>query len=151
MQELIERLAQNREALRALITRVPADKAETPLGPENWTIREMMAHLVSAEWSQRYIAQIVANRPGYQFKPVDRDQWNRAEVAKRADKSLDTLWHDWETERAQTIEFIQKLTPEQAAHTAHHPLWGEITPIFMVNLMVNHTEGHRAELAAALS
>lgn len=150
MQDLIERLAQNREALRALVTSVPADKTEAPLGPENWTIRELIAHLVSAEWSQRYIAQIVVNRPGYQFKPVDRDKWNQDEVARRADKSLDTLWQDWEAERAQTIEFVQKLTPEQAAHTANHPLWGEITPIFMANLMMKHTEGHRAELAAAL-
>ncbi|OGO42230.1 MAG: hypothetical protein A2Z04_05660, partial [Chloroflexi bacterium RBG_16_57_9] len=118
MQDLIERLAQNREALRALVASVPPDKTEAVLGPGNWTIREMLAHLVSAEWSKRYIAKIVVNRPGYQFKPVDRDKWNQDEVAKRADKSLDTLWQDWEAERAQTIEFVQKLTPEQAAHTA---------------------------------
>lgn len=150
MQNLPERLAQNREALLALVARVPADKTEAPLGPDNWTIRELIAHLASAEWSQRYIAQIVANRPGFQFKPVDRDKWNQDEVAKRRDKSLDALWQEWESERAQTIEFFQNLTPEQAAHTAQHPRWGEITPLFLGNLILEHTEGHQAELEAAL-
>ncbi len=150
MQDLLERLAQNRDALRAAVTRVPPDKTEAPLGPDNWTIRELVAHLASAEWSQRYIAQIVVNRPGHQFKPVDRDKWNEDEVAKRRDKSLEALWHEWENERAQTIEFFQKLTPGQAAHTAQHPRWGEITPVSVGYLIVDHTDGHRMELETAL-
>ncbi len=94
---LVRKLREEGEALHARLAALPPAAWETPVYSEGqtWTVRDVLAHLVSAERGhQRLIADVAAGGSG---SPPDFnvDEYNRRHVAALAGRSPADLLADF--------------------------------------------------------
>jgi uncharacterized damage-inducible protein DinB len=146
---LIRELEEKRDLFRQVIAGLTEKEAQRPLGSGDWTIRSVLAHLASAEGAQRIVAEIMVAKKGYNFKPLDRDEWNAAEIEKRKGRPLAEIVSEWEENRQKFIDFFSGLNEEQLAYQGTHPLWGDITTQFIAEQLLRHQAEHQAEISAA--
>ena len=131
-------------------------------GEEGWTVRQMLAHLASAEISMpRLIAQALdaaeSGRPADSLVPTakdgrafDLDFWNRRQVEKRAEQPPSALRVELTEARAATLRTLKTMTPAQLATPAWHPALGMTTVEAIYRIMGTHMRDHTRAAKKAL-
>ncbi len=147
--ELINRLKQKRDEFHQTIAGLTEQEARQPLAENDWTIREVLSHLASSEGGMRVVSEIMVAKKGYNFKPLDRNQWNASEIEKRKERPLAEIIAEWEENRQKFINFFSGLNDEQLAYEGTHHFWGDITTRFVVEQLLRHQAEHQAQIAAA--
>lgn len=150
MTDLVERLERNRDEFLATATQLSDDVADVSLGEGNWTLWGVMAHLTSAEWQLRRLAEIIVKNPAFKFEPFDLNELNVRAVTRYEGQSISELVEQWKSNRQKMIEFAGSLTAEQLGNTVVHPNYGEINPHYPIERSMWHTTAHLAEIKAAL-
>jgi len=148
-EELISNLEQKRDEFRKVIAGLTEEEATRPLPDNDWTIRDVLAHLASSEGGIRIVGEIMVAKKGYNFKPLDRDTWNASEIEKRKDQSLAEIIAEWEENRQKAIAFFSGLNEEQLTYKGTHHFWGDITTQFVAEQLLRHQAEHQAQIAAA--
>lgn len=129
---------------------------------EGWTVRQVLAHLASAESSMnvlidRALAAARENRPvgdliarGKDGSPFDLNLWNRRQVEKRATQPPSALRLELTEERSRTLRTLKTHTAEELAAPAWHPALGETRVEGIYKIMGIHMRDHTRAIKKAL-
>ena len=126
----------------------PATFSARP-GPDAWSATEILCHLRDIEdfYMGRMQLMLVNDRPT--LVVLDPDRWARERQYQRCD-AMEAL-ATFRSARAETLAFLDGLTPEQWERSANHPLLGVITVRRIVHSMAKHDRVHLAQLERALA
>jgi len=119
--------------------------------PGVWTVRDVLAHFLSAEVALLRLAQdIVAGGPGAP-PAFDYDAFNMQEHARLAGLSPEALRSALTAARAATLAWLSNLTDQDLDRVGRHPALGEINLEMFVNAMYGHQLMHIRDLARLLA
>ncbi|MBU0703155.1 MAG: DinB family protein [Chloroflexi bacterium] len=119
-------------------------------GPPAWTVRDLLAHFLSAEEGLLRIGQDIAAGGTGAPEGFDYDGYNAAEQARLADLSPDELLAGLEAARQATIVWVADLEEITLDRMGHHPALGNITLENFITAIYGHQLMHVRELRALL-
>lgn len=118
--------------------------------PYPWTVRDLLAHFLSAEEGLVRVAQdVVAGGRGAP-EGFDYDTFNASERDRLADRPPQQLLSELATARQQTIAWARELTEEDLDRTGRHPALGEIDVETFLNVIYGHQLLHVREMLKVL-
>ena len=138
--------------LRALLAGLPDEWTRQNEGPETWSPREVVGHLIEGErtdWIPR--ARIVlAQGPSTKFEPFDRWAHQRA---RNAGAPLEELIETFTRLRAENLTNLRdwQLTPAQLELTGIHPEFGAVTLKQHLSTWVAHDLGHLLQITRTMA
>lgn len=119
-------------------------------GPPVWTVRDLLAHFLSAEEGLLHAAQdIAAGGPGAP-ECLDYNGYNAAEQTRLAGQSSDELLADLAAARGATIAWVAELDDTDLDRIGHHPALGNIALEDFITAIYGHQLMHVRELRALL-
>lgn len=149
---LVARLRKGMEKTDALFRSLRADQWSATLypGPPQWSVRDLLAHFLSAEEGLLRLAQdIAAGGPGVPEEFV-YDEFNAQEQDRLAGIVPERLLADLRAARQRTIAWVEHLAEEDLDRTGRHPALGQITLEACILAIYGHQLLHARELSAAL-
>jgi hypothetical protein len=115
-----------------------------------WSVRDLLAHFVSAEAGLLRLAQdIAAGGPGAP-QGFDYDAFNASEQERLADTPREQLLADLIAARQVTLAWVQELEEIALDRAGRHPALGEITVEAFVNTIYGHQLMHMRDLVQIL-
>lgn len=144
-------LARTPAALRTLLHDLPAEWTEADEGPDTWSPRIVVGHLIHGErtdWIPR-ARIILAQGSDRRFAPFDRF----AQFRESADKPLAELLDELEMLRAENLAILEgwSLTAEQLELEGVHPEFGPVTLGQLLATWVAHDLSHLAQVARVMA
>ena len=93
-----------------------------------WTLKDLLAHLAS--WAGEFRREVEMAAGGqafdyaipYALSVIGPNQWNQVEVEKRAEKSLDEIFQEFETETTRLQDLVIELSEPALASESEFPL-----------------------------
>jgi hypothetical protein len=138
--------------LRALLAGLPEVWTRQNEGPETWSPREVVGHLIEGErsdWIPR--ARIVlAQGRSTAFEPFDRTAHQRARGANAPLEELIETFARLRTENLATLR-TWRLTPAQLELTGIHPEFGSVTLKQHLSTWVAHDLGHLLQITRTMA
>jgi hypothetical protein len=132
-----------RRAARRRLARRPA--------PREWSVVEVLAHLLDAEVTLGFRIRAAAAEPGGVLVAWDQEAWTDGLRHRRADPRR-TL-QAFTALRADTVALVRRLTPGQRRAAGRHPEYGRLRVDQLLEHWaehdLNHLEQIRTTLAAA--
>jgi len=118
--------------------------------PYPWTVRDLLAHFVSAEEGLLRLAQDIAE--GGQGAPegFDYDAFNAAEQRRLAGIPPEQLLSDLQAARRRTIAWVRGLSEADLDRVGRHPALGEITLETFIEAIYGHQLLHMRDLMNAM-
>ena len=134
--------------LERLIRLIGPDRLDTPLEPDRFTPREVIAHL--ADWEPIMLGRLqqAIDHPGSTVQV-----WDEGEMAiqnRYSETNIDEQLMKYAAHRAETIARIEKLTPDELKLTIVHPERGSMTVDDQASLLIGHDAYHIEQLSAYL-
>jgi uncharacterized protein (TIGR03083 family) len=151
---LIRKLREEEGALAARLAALPPEAWERPVYGEGqaWTVRDVLAHLVSAERGhQRLVADVAAGGSG---SPPDFsvDEYNRRHVAALAARLPADLLAEFQSVRADSVALVSGLPDDDLARRGNHPALGPDTALAdFIRIIFMHGKMHQRDLTRALN
>jgi len=148
--ERMKRLARTGDELAAAIKgRDEAVLARRP-DAKNWAAKECVCHLRDTEelFMGRFDLMMAMDNPKLSFDPATPDRWAAERQYLRHDVQQ-ALAH-FRKRRAESLAFLETLTPEQWKRGATHATRGLITIDDFVTLIAWHDDNHLDQLRRAL-
>ena len=138
-------------ALRALLAGLPPAWTDATEGPETWSPRVVVGHLLHGErtdWIPR-ARLILAQGPQRRFTPFDRF----AQLHESGGKPLDELLDEFARLRAESLATLAgwRLTDGQLALEGEHPEFGPVTLRQLLATWVAHDLAHLAQVARVMA
>jgi hypothetical protein len=119
--------------------------------PYPWTVRDMLAHLLSAEEGLARIAQdVAAGGSGAPEGFEDYDHYNAQEQGRLAGIPVERLLSALAATREATIEWVATLDDTDLDREGHHPALGEVSLETLINAIHGHQLMHVRDLQALL-
>lgn len=118
--------------------------------PNPWTVRDMVAHLLSSEEGLPRIAKdVAAGGPGAP-QEFDYDIYNAEEQARFAGIPPQKLLAGLAETREATITWVSELDEAVLDRMGHHPALGEAPVETLINVIHGHQLMHMRDLKALL-
>lgn len=138
--------------LRALLAGLPEVWTGQNEGPETWSPREVVGHLIEGErsdWIPR-ARIILAQGPSTAFVPFDRTAHQRA---RNANAPLEELIETFTRMRTENLATLRgwRLTPAQLELTGIHPEFGSVTLKQHLSTWVAHDLGHLVQITRTMA
>lgn len=111
-----------------------------------WSVRLTLAHVGSAQWSHLEVAQRLVAGQQVDIPGFDLDEWNEANVARRADWTPEQVLTDLEAAQKETLAFLKGLDGDQLAITGTHPALGEVSVSQVLRIIPVHDGMHRRDI-----
>jgi hypothetical protein len=138
--------------LRALLVGLPDAWTQQNEGPETWSPREVVGHLIEGErsdWIPR--ARIVlAQGPNTSFTPFDRTAHQRSMNVGAPVSDLVEIFARMRVDNLATLR-AWKLTPAQLELTGVHPEFGSVTLKQHLSTWVAHDLGHLVQISRTMA
>ena len=136
-------LAGTPPVLSAVVTNLPRSAADERPAEGAWSPREVLAHLLHAE-TQGIGPRVkrAAETDGLAFDSTP---------AQPAPGDPRQMSNEWADARAENLQWLRKLTPEQRAHVVQHPRYGDISVDTYVAEWAYHDLDHLRQILAVLS
>lgn len=137
--------------LRALLAGLPPAWTDADEGPETWSPRAVVGHLLHGErvnWVPR-AELILAQGPERRFAPFDRF----AHLRESEGRPLEALLDDFARLRAANLATVAgwRLTDARLALEGEHPEFGRVTLRQLLATWVAHDMGHLAQTARVMA
>jgi uncharacterized damage-inducible protein DinB len=113
--------------------------------PDEWSAATVLLHLVQVEQAYRHRLQRIADENEPWVPYIHPEVGDGAAAVSAAD-----LLKEFETERAQTIHFLEGLAPGGWQRPAIHETKGRTTLRFLVQDLVEHDIEHTSQLVMVL-
>jgi hypothetical protein len=114
---LYQDLAHGADIIRALIMGVTQAEAQVRPTPEDWSILEVIGHLIDEERDDfRMRVDLTLNHPGETWPPIHPDAW--ITERKHNERDLEQSLNEFLAERAKSLAFLKGL--ESANWNASH-------------------------------
>ncbi len=147
-QKLIERLQKGGDKTAAFFQSLTQEQWQTVVysEPYPWTLRDLLAHFLSAEEGLLRIAIDIAvggegAPPGF-----DYDAFNAAEQRRLAGIPPAKLLADLIVARRRTVEWVEGLRDEDLDRRGRHPALGEITLEEFLTAIYGHQLMHMRDV-----
>jgi hypothetical protein len=145
-----EQIATLEETHRALV-RLTAGLTEAALnyhtGPDEWSIREILAHLVDDEiYVMRTRMERIIKEDEPHLAPHDEKRWYATRNTTRDE--LEQLLADFELQRAASLGMIGMLRESDWARTGFQPEYGSFTAEVWLDHWVAHDTTHLRQIEA---
>lgn len=145
---LFQALRLSPSAVRSIVAAIPADKHDTALDPDRFSLRFALAHLV--DWEPIMLGRIKAcvEQPGSTIYGIDEEQ-----------RAIDEHYENWDVmatldrfdaERAKALEYCRGLTDAQWDSIAVHSERGPMSAQDWAWTIVGHDMYHLEQFAAYL-
>ncbi len=115
-----------------------------------WTIKDLLAHQISAEGEFQYYGRDVLNGGEGAPEGFDINAFNNREVAARADQTPGELLAAFRATRQTTIDFVATIRDDQFALRGRHPFFGMMVIEDMFKLIYRHNMMHARDIRKAL-
>lgn len=150
--ELQHKLAENRDALFALLKGLSEEEWEVPVYSEDtiWTVSDMVRHLEGAERSM--IALMVNIQQGGAGASEDFDlaRFNASRIKKAKEKRPFALMADMQQNREDLLTFMASLTAEDWQKKGRHGSLNIMTIEEICTVIADHEAVHTADIKTAL-
>lgn len=141
-------LRETRAQLEAALDDLSPDQAEIQCAT-GWTIRQTVAHLVSAEASMVALCQRIVAGEGGTRDDFDLNRFNASQVEKRSQMPLADLLAHLESNRQNTIAYLATLSPADLQQTGRHGS-GQILSVAKILAVIGqHEANHAREISQA--
>jgi uncharacterized damage-inducible protein DinB len=156
--EIKNKLIAEREKLIAAFANLPREVVLKPFGDDGWSIKDLVAHVAASEAINVKLAMLmVAKNEPVQLAelasdfpdfppPFDLDKFNAYTMNKWRAKSLEEIIVALEQTRAETLAWLDTLTPAQLERTGEHAVWGKQSVRAMMRILVIHDKAHRGDI-----
>jgi uncharacterized damage-inducible protein DinB len=134
---LLQALASTPNDLRLMVQKLPAGLVHQRPDADNWSIAEILCHLIDIEgrYRQRLYTVVHENNPHLPAFYPDDSQYD-------AGVGLDELLDRFSQARNVTVTFLQELSMKQWQRPAVHAHWGATTLRHLVQHLVDHDINH---------
>ena len=156
-ERVLEALAKARTRLEEAVAGMTDDAWTAAVYENGWNAKQLLCHLVAGS-PTGFIISMASKPPegsgsGAAGGTVtfDIDAFNRAEVAKRQDRSIDELMDEARLASERDAELVQR-TPEEILGRHYKAPWGvegSVADVIITSL-TGHTAQHLAELRTAI-
>ena len=143
--DLIEKMTDEREKLLTALESLSDQEASTPPTPGEWTIKQQMSHLCEMEtayraWVQRALEEDGAN--------VDGVRGERPAIALEEANNHTLTEHTAEMrrQREKTMVMIAAMRPEEFERRASNSLFGSLTVIQWLRSYYRHDRMHNDQV-----
>ncbi len=146
--QLIATLEQTPSTLTRLTSTLTDAALDFRSDPDEWSIREIMAHLVDDEMfvmrtrMERIMKEEVPELPSH-----DEKKWYSQRNPSR--DTISELLSDFATQRAASLGILTLLRDEEWARTAYHPEYGHFTAEAWLGSWVEHDLVHIRQIEQA--
>lgn len=149
---LIKRLERDGEKTIGFFEELDADswRAQVYTTGSEWTVRDVLAHFVSAERSFKLLVRDVAAGGSGAPRDLQIDDFNEKEVPKLQAMAPDQLMAAYRAARAASIELAGELDPEALDLRGYHPWFGDVEIRDMLKLVYRHNMIHLRDIRSAL-
>jgi hypothetical protein len=114
--------------------------------PYPWTVRDLLAHFVSAEGELPKLAQDVAVGGPGAAEDYDYDRFNAWEQGRLAGRSPQTLLADLAAARRSTVEWVRTLAETDLDRVGRHPALGLVSLETMLTAIYGHQLIHMRDV-----
>jgi len=118
--------------------------------PRRWSIRDLLAHFVSAEEQLLLLAKQVAAGGGGVSLDFDFDAYNQEEQKRLAGLSPEELMSMLSTARQATLQWVQSLDEAHLQRSGRHPALGDVDLETMITAIYGHQLLHMRDVMAKL-
>lgn len=147
--ELIVALEQTGPALQRLTAGVADEALDFHSGPDEWSVREILAHLVDDEmYVMRLRLERIIKEDQPHLVPHDEQQWYASRNTSR--DRLDELLADFSLQRAASLNIIKMQRESDWARLGTQPEYGTFTAESWLGSWVEHDAVHLRQIASAL-
>lgn len=107
---VLKHLQDNLEVIRALVSTLPKEQLTAPWAEGEWTIQEILVHIIDDERIYAYRALRSARNDSIELPGFDQELFAAASNANK--RSLDDIFEEYAAVRAATITLFKNLEDE---------------------------------------
>lgn len=115
-----------------------------------WTVRDILAHFVSAERAFYQLVEDVAAGGSGAPRELNIVEFNEREVPKLDPLSRQELLEAFDQARADSVQLTQNLHSEDLDKVGYHPWFGEVEVRDMLKLVYRHNMIHLRDVRKAI-
>ena len=153
-----EKLNAERAKLLAAFANLPRANMLRPFGEGGWSIKDLLAHVAMAESvNVAFARMMVAQDSPLQLEEFaraypdfpgefDLDKFNAWMTERWRAKSLDEIVAALDQARAETLAWLETLSPAQLERSGEHAVWGKQSIRGMFRILVIHDKFHRGDI-----
>ena len=130
MQDFLDQTSRHRAAFEQFCLSLTEEELARPVPRSAWDVKAYIAHLGTIDttvrtWFERLLgdggAAQAPTADGASGRAFDIDRWNEAQVAARADWSLEQILEEMRSNRAALDAVVARFTPEVLDGEMHFP------------------------------
>ena len=144
IQELLERFRQGPEVVAAAIRDAAGSELDFKASPNQWSVRQIVAHLADAESANVVRLRQVISEDHPTLAPFDQNAWaERTDYSKRnPSQALETM----RRLRVDNYELLKDLPAEAFSRTGNHLRRGIMSLLDLLRLFTEHAENHAQQI-----
>lgn len=116
--------------------------------PREWSVVEVLAHLLDGEIALGFRIRKIAAEPGSTLAPWDQEKWTPGLRHRRAHAR--TVLAAFAALRADTLALLRRLTPAQRRAAGRHPEYGRLRIDQLLAHWAEHDLLHLEQIQATL-
>jgi len=153
-----QKLNAERAKLLESFANLPRETMLRPFGDNGWSIKDLLAHVAMAESvNVKFARMMVAKDSPLQLKEFaaeypdfpgdfELDKFNAWMTERWRAQSLDEVIAAVNQTRAETLVWLETLTPAQLERSGEHAMWGKQSVRGMFRILVIHDKFHRGDI-----
>jgi len=150
--ELVQKLKSEGEKYADIFADLTGEQWQKEVYTEGsvWTIRSILAHLVSAERGFTKLFQSIRDGGPGASEDFDIDRYNASQQEKAGELTPRELLEQYKSVRAEMVAWVSSLDEADLDKTGRHPFLGQTTLREMIKLVYFHNQLHYRDLRKAL-
>lgn len=136
-------------AVARAVGRAPRARLDRRPAPAEWSVTEVLGHLLDAEVALAFRVRKGAAEPGAPIVPFHQEKWTEGLRHRQADPRRTLA--AWTALRATTVDLAGRLTPAQRRGTGISPLAGPLTVDQLLTHFAEHDLIHLEQIRATLA
>ncbi len=150
---LAEQLIKQRESTSRFFTGLPDEiwTQELYTDGAQWTVHQVLAHVVDTEGSLLQLFQHIARSGGGVSADFDIDRYNASAVNKISTHSRQQLLEMFDQRRSAMVDFVNGLAKEDLDKEGRHPFLGHTNLGEMIRLFYLHVNLHIRDIRKLLA
>ncbi len=146
--DLAAKLRSEGEKLSGFFARLPPEQWSAEVYTEGsvWTVRSILAHLMTAERAFIKLFEDVRKGGPGASEDFSIDRYNARQQEKTLDLTRDELLKDYREAREQMIAWVSGLDDAELERTGRHPFLGVTTLREMIKLIYIHNQTHYRDI-----
>ena len=114
--QVLQHMQRNLQVMKELVGELSAEKRTTSFAPNEWTINEILVHIIDDERIYAYRALRAARADTTELPGFEPDDFARYSAAN--ERSLDSIFEEYEAVRAATLTLFAHLPAEALTRAA---------------------------------